>query len=267
MVRLSRAASAAASAALSAATTVVMSLSLVLMAPVLALAVIFGTVGLIVSPAEAVGATRLIQGVVWDQTGRAVDDVLVEAVDEDGEVAASAFTYASEWESGPQHGYFFLEVGPGDYTVRFSKTGYRAGAVEDVVVTRRHGAALGDVVIKRRPASSRIAASLIDSRVSTADDVLVRVAVTSSATDRPTGSLTVVDAGRKVGSTALRPSRHGRAVVNLGQLRRGVHLLQVRYSGDDLVLGSASQRLVLVVTRYQRGRVSLQAARVVTSAW
>ena len=85
--------------------------------------------------------SALIQGVVWDQSGRAIDDVLVEAVDADGDVAASAFTYASAWDSGPQHGYFFLEVGPGDYTIRLSKAGYREGSVEDVVVTRRHGAA------------------------------------------------------------------------------------------------------------------------------
>lgn len=266
MVRLPRALATVASAVLSAATTVVATLSIALMAPLLALAVLFGAVGLVAAPADA-AATRLIQGVVWDQSGRAIDDVLVEAVDADGDVAASAFTYASAWDSGPQHGYFFLEVGPGDYTIRLSKAGYRSGTVEDVVVTRRHGAALGDLVIKRRPAVSRTTASLVDDRVSTADDVLVRVAVTSSATDRPTGTLSVVDAGRTVASTALRPNRHGRAVLSLGQLRRGVHLLQVRYTGDDLVLGSASQRLMLVVSRYHRGRVTAQAARVVTSAW
>ena len=68
-------------------------------------------------------------------------------------------------------------------------------------------------------------------------------------------------------STVVRPSRHGRAVLDLGQLRRGVHLLQVRYSGDDLVLGSASQRLLVVVSRYQRSRTSAVAARVVSTAW
>lgn len=266
VVRLSRTVRVAATAASSALTAVVMSVSLVLMAPLLALAVVFGSVGLFVAPAEA-ATTRLIQGVVWNQGGEAIDDVLVEAIDEDGDVAASAFTYASEWDSGPQHGYFFLEVGPGTYTVRLSKAGYRSSTIDDVTVTRRQGSALGDLVIKRRPMLSRTTATLVDPRVTTADDVLVRVGVATAATDRPTGTVRVFDAGRPVGSTSLRPSRHGRAVLDLGQLRRGVHVLQVRYSGDDLVLGSVSSRLIVVVTRYQRGRTSAEAARVVTSAW
>lgn len=259
MVRLMR-------AAVSIAATAVMSVSLVLLAPVVALAVVLGSVGLFISPADA-ASTRLIQGVVWTPSGQALDDVLVEAIDEDGDVAASAFTYASEWDSGPQHGYFFLEVGPGDYTVRLSKTGYRTTFVDDVTVTRRQGAALGDLVVKPRQAASRTTAALIDERVTTADDVLVRVGVATSATDRPTGTLRVYDTGRSVASVSLRPSRHGRAVVNLGQLRRGVHVLTVRYSGDDAVLGSVSRRMVVVVERYHRSRGADRTARVLASAW
>ena len=78
------------------------------------------------APAPAT-AHPLIQGVVVDQNGKPVDDVSVEAVKPDGTVQASALTYASNRPGGPQHGYFYLEVTKGTYTLALSRSEYEDG--------------------------------------------------------------------------------------------------------------------------------------------
>ena len=139
---------------------------------------LLGVVALAAAPADAARPHRqLVRGVVVDQTGTPVDDVLVQAVDDFGDVAATALTYASRWPSGPQHGYFFLEVDPGTYSIEISKPGYRRTTIDEVTVTRRQGVRLGEVELKRRLAVSRTTGALVDSRVTTADDVLVKAEI------------------------------------------------------------------------------------------
>lgn len=72
---------------------------------------------------------------------QALDDVKVQARDADtGVKVASALTYASDRADGPQHGYYYLEVPAGTFTVTFQKKGMRTTRTTVVVPDSGRGA-------------------------------------------------------------------------------------------------------------------------------
>lgn len=197
----------------------------------------------------------LIEGVVTDQLGREVDDVSVEATR--GHAAtpsASALTYASDQEGGPQHGYFFLEVGKkGSYTVTLSKRGYRTETYGPIRI-RRLGQTvdLGEVEIVRLY-STTTSASLERRVVTTRQHGIVDVRVRTSATKRPTGVVVVREGRHVIGRDAVRRGDRGAVTVALPRLPMGNHVLRAYFLGnDDGLRPSSSPGLTLVEKKGRR---------------
>ena len=193
----------------------------------------------------------LIEGVVADQFGRFVDDVEVVATRGSRQVpAASALTYASDTDGGPQHGYFFLEVGrKGKFTVTLSKPGYRTVVLEQVRI-RRTGQTvdLGEVEVPKLFATTT-EASAHKRTVTTRQHGEADVTVRTKATKRPTGDLEVREGGRVVGEGSLRGSDRGDLTIELDRLPKGSHRLRAYFLGTDELKPSASATFTLVVTR------------------
>ena len=215
----------------------------------LPLAAAAALVSLSAASAEAHPRTSRIQGVVADQSGHYVDDVLVEAFDSDGDIVASAFTYASDREYGPQHGYFVLEVPAGhDYTVALSKRGYVAVDLQRVDVSRNRPTSLGQLELDKRLIPTEVTAAPDDQVVTPAERVRLHINVVPDRSAKPTGTVVVKEGRATLGRATLRPGSQGRVTVDLGKLSRGTHALRVLYSGSDLLKASDS-RLALTVAR------------------
>lgn len=202
------------------------------------------------TPAHAV-VRPLVQGVVVDQGGRAVDDVTVVAERADGSVAASALTYASAREDGPQHGYFYLAVGgAGDYTVSMSKPGYRAAEVGTFHVGRRGVVSLGEVVLQKKLAATTTRLSLDDRTLTTRQRATATVRVSTDETRRPTGEVVVRVDGDEVRTVGLDGSDRGSLEVVLPRLERGSHTVRAAFAPDSPYLrGSASDGVEVTVRR------------------
>ena len=63
----------------------------------------------------------------------------------------------------------------------------------------------------------------------------------------PTGVVTIYDRWKAIATVTLTEADNGRATITLPRLDRGLHLLWAAYEGSDLVNGSKSPRLPLVV--------------------
>lgn len=206
------------------------------------------------SPAgRAVTAQRagqaLIQGVVVDQAGRYVDDVEVQATKADGTPAASAITYASDREDGPQHGYFFLEVTRGTYTLTFSRDGYRTLVLDDLQIERaRQKLSLGEVEIQKKLAESKTEASLVRRTITTKQNGEVVVTVSARGV-KPTGDVEIREGRTVVGEDGLRARDNGQVTIELDRLPRGTHELKAYYLGSPDLKVSASTSFTLTVTR------------------
>lgn len=191
----------------------------------------------------------LIQGVVVDQFGRPVDDVEVRAIKDDGSVQASAFTYASSREDGPQHGYFFLEVTKGSFTVELAKEGYRAAEYDaGTIERRRQRISMGEIEIEKILVRTSTRASLEDDEVTTRQHGVVEVVVRCSD-GRPVGDVEVREGDQVVGEDTLRASDRGRVDIELGRLRRGDHDLVAHFVGGTTYEGSRSRTFTLTVVR------------------
>ncbi len=203
--------------------------------------------------ARAVPAARagqaLIQGVVVDQFGNPVDDVEVQATKGDGTPAASALTYASEREDGPQHGYFFLEVTRGTYTLTLSRDGFKTVVLDVLQIGKaRQKLSLGETEVQRKLADSRTDASLAQRKVTTRQNGVVKVTV-SAKDAKPTGDVEVREGGTVVGEGHLRAGDKGQLTIGLDRLPKGDHDLKVVYLGSTTVKGSTSQTITLTVTK------------------
>jgi len=113
-----------------------------------------------------------LHGVVQDAEGQPLDGILVEAyrADEPDVTVASALTYASDEEGGPEHGFYRLAVGAGEYGVRFSSLpdadpAYRTALHPDapVVVGEGESIALAPVALISLPVSHASAQVLLPS--------------------------------------------------------------------------------------------------------
>lgn len=203
------------------------------------------------------GVARLITGVVTDTAGRPIDDVLVRAVDARGVTRASALTYASAFASGPQHGFFFLEVPPGAYTVRITHLGHLPTRLSDVVVAAGADTRLGAVEMRRRPAVSRTTLAAARTTVPVgspvrlrAEVLVVRRAAGVPGTPVPRGWVQVTEGRRVLATVRLRPGAGtSRVDVVIRDLRSGRHALVARYAGSESVAASVSRPLVVRVPR------------------
>jgi hypothetical protein len=202
------------------------------------------------TPAHA-GVRPRIQGVVVDQGGRHVDDVTVVAERPDGSVAASALTYASDREDGPQHGYFYLAVGgAGTYTVSLSKPGYQATEVGTFAVGRRGVVSLGELVIRKKLVPTTTRLGLDDRTLTTLQRVTATVRVTTDATRRPTGEVTVWVDGDAARTSDVLGSDRGEVDLRLPRLARGSHTVKATFTPDSPYLrGSASDGVDVTVRR------------------
>lgn len=191
----------------------------------------------------------LIQGVVTDQAGHYVDDVTVQATKADGTPAASAKTYASDRADGPQHGYFFLEVGRGTYTLTLSRPGYKTASYGPFAITkRRQTISLGEITIVRVLPETKTVAELVRRSVTTKQNGVVEVTV-SAKDARPTGTVEVREGQHVVGEGRLKASDKGEIVIGLDRLPRGTHQLKAYYLGSSALKASSSTSFTLTVTK------------------
>jgi hypothetical protein len=194
--------------------------------------------------------SALIQGVVVDQFGNPVDDVEVQAENADGTPAASALTYASDREDGPQHGYFFLEVSRGTYTLTLTRTGYKTLVIDDVEVARaRQKVSLGEVEIEKKLADTKTTGELGDKSITTKQNGVVDVVVSSKATTKPTGAIEVREGRKVVGEGTLKAKGKGKLTIELDKLAKGSHDLKVYYLGSSTLKASTSGVLTLKVAK------------------
>jgi len=191
----------------------------------------------------------LIQGVVTDQFGRYVDDVKVQATRADGTRAATSLSYASARADGPQHGYFFLEVGRvGRYTVTLSKDGYESVRYDDVQVVRRNQKlALGEIEIEKVLAATSTNATLTERATPSNERATVVVAVTTKATPKPTGVAEIREGRNVVGTAVLKAGNRGTVTVTLMKLGKGAHVLRAYFLGSQDLAASSSKRPVTLV--------------------
>lgn len=201
-----------------------------------------------VATAERAGQA-LIQGVIVDQAGRYVDDVEVQATKDDGTPAASALTYASDREDGPQHGYFFLEVTRGTYTLTLSRDGYQTVEYGPYQVTkRRQRVSLGEIEIEKKLAESKTEAALVKRTITTKQNGQVALTVSAKGF-KPTGDVEVRDGRSVVGEGRLKAKDKGQVTIVLDRLPRGAHGLKAYYLGSTDLKASTSRSFTLTVTR------------------
>jgi hypothetical protein len=196
----------------------------------------------------------LIQGVVADQFGNNVDDVTVRAT-KGNTAVASAVTYASKWVSGPQHGYFYLEVGkPGTYTVTLSKKGYETVKYSGIEVTgAKQRLSLGEIGIEKSPDPTTTSAALVSRNVTTKGRGAVVVTVATKATKTPLGKIEVREGSKVVGGAELRAGNRGTVTVVLGKLGKGGHVLKAFFLGSDTLAPSAAkQPITLMVVKSRK---------------
>ncbi|GAW48784.1 uncharacterized protein (Precursor) [Nocardioides sp. PD653] len=194
--------------------------------------------------------SALIQGVVVDQFGTYLDDVQVQATKADGTPSASALTYASDREDGPQHGYFFLEVTRGTYTLTVTRDGYTTLVLDDIEVAKaRQKVSLGEIEIQKKLADTRTKGALEDSSITTKQNGVVDVEVSSKATSKPTGTVEVREGREVLGEGTLRTKNRGELTIGIDKLDKGIHHLKVYYLGSSTLKASSSDNLTLKVVR------------------
>jgi hypothetical protein len=210
----------------------------------------------VAAPTQRVAAGPLIQGVVVSTAGRYLDNVDVRAVS-DGHNAASSLTYASSRADGPQHGYFYLSVPRGTYDVVLSRSGYESRTISDVSVTRSHRKiSLGEITLKAKPAPTSTGASLKSSKVTTADKARLTVRVSSKATSKPVGDVTVMIGRQEVGSDTLTAADGGSVTIGLKRQDVGTYKVKAYFDGSKKqnLAASSSGPVTLQVTRAKHHR-------------
>lgn len=194
----------------------------------------------------------LIQGVVVDQFGEYVDDVKVQATRADGTPVASALSYASKREDGPQHGYFYLEVSRGTYTLKLTREGYQPLVLKDVEVEKaRQKVSLGENAIQKVLVASRTDAALAQKKVTTKQSGTVVVTVSAKGL-KPAGDVEVREGRDVVGGGVLKSGNGGRLTIKLDRLPKGSHALKAVYLGSRSAKGSSSPTITLTVVKTRR---------------
>ncbi|GAA1920627.1 Ig-like domain repeat protein [Nocardioides hwasunensis] len=121
-------------------------------------------------------------------------------------------------------------------TVFASATGFNEGAATTAAVS------VGRM-------KSSVAATLPKTRVKLKKVAKLGVTVTVPGLDTPTGTIQVLDKGKKIAQMTMAPAHKGKATLKLKKLKKGKHKLQVVYLGNGQVFGSKSKMLVLFVVK------------------
>lgn len=203
-------------------------------------------------PAAVASGGSEVRGVVVDQAGRDVDDVLVQAVSDSGTVAASSLTYASEQPDGPQHGYFSLQVRRGTYDVTLSKDGYVSQTLEGVSVARRSTVNLGEVALEKQPVSTGTRSRLKDAAITAGERAKLVVTVTTQGAEKAVGRVQVRAGGKIVGSGSLRGEVGGQLTLTLDRLAQGRYPVKAYFLGSQVLKSSGSEKATLTVKRASR---------------
>lgn len=207
------------------------------------------TAGNAASAAPADGMGQVV-GLVKEKGGDYLLDVNVEAIDRNGDVAASALTYESDVDAG-QEGFFRLETEPGRYRLVLTKEGYVSRTLSPKVrVVDGLELHVGTVTMVPEPEPSRTSATLKDSRIPATERGKVVVSVTSAV--RPTGQVTVKYGRRIIGTAKLGAGDKGSVRVVLDRLERGTYPLKAYYGGNAGVEASKSRELKLTVEKKRR---------------
>ena len=226
-----------------------------------------------VAPAAPPQGRAWLEGLVVDQAGRPLDNVVVQAFDAfdddpDAAPVATWITYADPAD-GPAHGFYRLYVPQGSdavYDIRFSsaegtRDPYRTRSLDGAHLVgggkRRGGVVheLGTTVMTlERKADATV--SLTPSRDVTRHDRAGRlsVSVSSPDVDPVTGKLLLTVDGRTKGQQVLTPRSDGRAVFALPELKAGRHTLAVRYAGSALVRATEGRSVVKVDEPPKKGK-------------
>lgn len=195
----------------------------------------------------------LIQGVAVDGNGKGIDNVAVQALDATtGAPVATALTYASAREDGPQHGYFYLYVDRGVYDVVLVKRGYDASFLQDVNVTGKKDVSLGQLTLGLRDWPTSTVAEVLDPVVTPDQPVLVEVDVDSQKAKVNGGRVVVTEGRKTLASQRLTKGDQGSVVLNLGKLPRGTHKIVVSYKAVDGLKSSSSRTMKVTVARAPR---------------
>jgi hypothetical protein len=215
--------------------------------------------GLVASPASAAPPVPKIWGVITDDRGTPVLDVQVQAIDEDGKVAASDLSYDDpDGDQSPRPGYFELFVGSnGSYTVTLKKSGYRSVRYVDVEVARGSRVVdLGEIELYRIFATKTVG-KLADDSVSPKDKAKVTVTVTCpqgcEGVDL-TGKVVVKNGRKALASATLAAAHKGKVAVTLPKLDKGTYDLKAVYSGASSLKASTSKAFTLTVKKPNRKR-------------
>lgn len=192
----------------------------------------------------------LIQGLVVDQQDHYLDNVNVEAVRDNLNIAASSFTYASQWPDGPQHGYFYLEVGSkGTFTLTLSKSGYVTRTYPVGQVLAKQIVSLGEITLEKKLADTKTSGVLKDSSISPDEKGKVVVTVSSKETKKPTGEIEVRDGHKVVGSDEITAGDKGQITVTLKKLAKGGYDLKACFLGSSTLKASSSKAFTLTVKK------------------
>jgi hypothetical protein len=221
-----------------------------------------------------------IQGVLTDQARHTLNNVNVEAWPVDPtatEPVASNLTYAGDPKDGRhQSGVFRLEVPAATpYRIKFSAV----GGVEDgdrfrmqaygggrPIMTRETSpgqrtrasavvAPSGRIVdlgttqlVRQGTVSSKTKARLSSKKVKAGRHGKLSVQVTSHFVSNVTGKVQVRVSGKKA-TDRLAASDHGKTTIRLPKLKRGSHMVSVKFQGTHTVATSKAKKVRLIVMK------------------
>jgi hypothetical protein len=214
-----------------------------------------------------------LEGLVVDQAGRPLDNVVVQAfdaLDDDpgADPVATWITYADPAD-GPAHGFYRLYVPQGDDVVldiRFSSPEgtldpYRARTLDGAHLVgggaKKRGIVqeLGTTVMTlERQAEARVRLSPSRDVTRPGRSARLGVTVTSPDVDPVTGKVVLSVDGRTRGQQVLTRKTDGRAAFTLPALKPGKHTLVVRYAGSTLVEAATGRTVVKVDQPPKKGK-------------
>ncbi len=221
-----------------------------------------------------------VQGVLTDQAGHTLNNVNVEAWPMDPaatEPVASNLTYAgSPQDNRHQSGVFRLEVPAGTpYRIMFSAVGgaedgdrfrMRAYGGGRPIMTRATSSVQGSrasavmavsgrtidlgttQMVRQGTVSSKTTARLGRTRVKAGQRGKLSVRVASPFVSNVTGKVQVRVSGKKA-SDRLAASDHGRSTIRLPKLKRGHHVVRVKFEGTNTVASSKAKQVRLTVKK------------------
>lgn len=189
--------------------------------------------------------------------GGALVNTSPPAISGDASIGASLKVSTGDWSPGAsKFRYQWLRTGapiPGATGSSYKITPDDAG--KDVSVTVfavangfNEGASTAAPVAVSRMKSTVVGA-LKSSRIKKKKRAKLGITITAPGLSTPTGTIQILDKGKKIGQVAMAPVHQGEMRVKLRKLKKGKHKLKIIYRGNDQVFGSRSKSIVLYVVK------------------